>query len=215
MKIKKTVNGKHKWKNYFSLREISPIVRILTLSDIFIIGGASLMSPIFAIFIVENVKGGNIEIVGLAQMIFLATSSFLQIPIAVLIDKKRGEWDDFWFLLSGQILSALSIFAFLFINSVPQLLILQFFYGIGFALALPSWYAIFTRHIDSKHEGLEWGIYRTLIDAASAGAAVLGGIVAFQFGFKVLFVFVGVFTLIGALVTFNASKIIRKPRKII
>jgi MFS family permease len=48
--------------------------------------------------------------------------------------------------------------SYIFISSIPQLFLVQFLLGLSAAIAFPSWTAIFTRHIDKKHEGMEWGI---------------------------------------------------------
>lgn len=145
--------------NYFSIKEISPVVRFLTISDFLIIGGFGLITPIFAVFIVENINGGSLEVVGIATTIYLLTKSVGQIPAAILIDKIKGEKDDFWAMLLGSIIFSLVPLLYLIIDSPIELYLVQFFYGLVVAFTFPSWYAIFTRHIDKNKEGLEWGIY--------------------------------------------------------
>jgi len=66
-------------------------------------------------------------------------------------------------------------------------------------VTLPAWMAIFTRHIDKEHEGVEWGVYRTLVDLGAAGAASLGGFLAYRLGFMPLFILVSIISLIGSL----------------
>ncbi|HMB66165.1 MAG TPA: MFS transporter, partial [Patescibacteria group bacterium] len=59
--------------------------------------------------------------------------------------------------------------------------------------------AIFTRHIDKEHEGVEWGVYRTMIDFGCAVAASLGGLLAYRFGFEPLFIVISIVSFMGAL----------------
>ena len=66
-------------------------------------------------------------------------------------------------------------------------------------MALPSWLAIFTRHIDSGKEAFEWSMETTSISMGAGIAGGLGGIVASMLGFKMLFVFVSGFTIFAAL----------------
>jgi len=197
-------------KDYFKIRGINSVIKFLTISDILVVGGFGLLSPVFAVFVVDGITGGNVEVVGIAQMIFLLTSSLLQVPIALFIDKVKGEKDDFLLLFWGTFLSSFIFFLYIFIETPVQLYIIQFAYGAISAFALPSWYAIFTRHVDKKHEGVEWGVYNTLVTLASAGTAGLSGFVAYRFGFDNLFIIVGVVTMIGSLFLLGSVKKLRR-----
>ena len=79
-----------KLEHYF-LKDINPVVRFLIISDTVLMGATGLLGPIFALFITDFIKGGNEAVAGLAAGIYLFTKSVLQIPIANLIDKIRGE----------------------------------------------------------------------------------------------------------------------------
>lgn len=186
-------------KDYFSLSRINPVIKFLTISDVIVIGGVGLLSPIFAVFVTDGITGGSVEVVGIAEMLFLLTSSLLQVPVAFLIDKIGGEKDDFLFLFIGTLLTSFVFFMYIFIETPMQLYIVQLIYGAITAVTLPSWYAIFTRHIDKKHEGVEWGVYKTLTALASALTAGLSGFIAYRFGFNSLFLIVGIISVIGAL----------------
>lgn len=85
-----------------------------------------------------------------------------------------------------------------------QLYFVQFLYGLTSALTLPGWYAIFTRHIDKRHEGMEWGVYTTFVDLGGAAAAGIGGFLASNFGFNNLFIIASVVSFIGALFLLGA-----------
>ena len=185
------------WKNYFILRKINSVIRILTISDVLIISGFGLVAPIFAVFITDSIKGGTLEVVGIASAIYLIAKSLGQIPVAIIIDKIRGEKDDFWAMLIGSAVFSIIPLFYLIITTPMQLYLVQFIYGLSTAVTLPAWMAIFTRHIDRKHEGVEWGVYQTLVDLGGAGAASLGGFLAYRFGFAPLFVLVSIASFIG------------------
>ncbi len=184
---------------YFSIKKINSVIRFLTISDFLIISGFGLISPIFAIFIIDSIEGGSIEVVGIATMVYLLTKSLGQIPAAYLVDKIKGERDDFWAMILGSILYSFIPVVYLFVSSPMELYIVQFFYGLLVAFTFPSWYAIFTRHIDKDREGLEWGVYNTLIDLGAAAAAAMGGFLAAKFGFNYLFIIVAAISLVGSL----------------
>ena len=189
---------KQKKESYFTLKNINPVVRFLTISDIMILSGFGLISPIFAVFIVDIIKGGTLEVVGIASAVYLLTRSLIQIPAATMIDKIKGEKDDYWALQIGSLVFSFVPLFYLFISTPMELYFVQFFYGLASAFTYPAWLAIFTRHIDREHEGVEWGVYQTLVDLGGAASASLGGFLAYQFGFNLLFVLVSFISFIGS-----------------
>lgn len=190
---------KNFWKNYLTLKQVNKVIRIMTFSDIIIVGGFGFVSPIFAVFITDSIKGGSIEVVGIASGVFLVFQSLFQIPIALLIDKIKGEKDDFAALFIGGIIFSLVPLFYLIIDTPWQLYLVQAVYGLATAATLPSWFAIFTRHVDKEHEGIEWGVYRTFVDLSVAFAAFAGGYIAYHYGFKPLFVIVSLSSFLGTL----------------
>ena len=75
-------------------KRINKVVKIMIFSDLFLNSGWGLIGPILAIFIINNVQGGNAMVVGIAVGIYLLTKSVLQIPIAHYLDLNHGEKDD-------------------------------------------------------------------------------------------------------------------------
>jgi MFS family permease len=185
-------------KSYF-LKDMNPVIRFLIISDTVIIGAAGLLGPIFAIFIEDYIKGGNAAVAGTAAAIYLFTKSVLQIPIAHLIDRIRGEKDDFWLMFVFTIMIAFIPLLYLVIKTPLQLYLVQFALGFFTAFTFPTYMAIFTRHIDKAKEGTEWGVYFTLTDLTSAALAAVGGYVASVQGFPTLIIIVVFVSLIGAL----------------
>jgi MFS family permease len=183
---------------YFPVRNINSVVKFLTVSDFLILSGFGLISPIFAIFVTESVVGGTVQVAGIASAIYLLTRSVFQVPVAALLDKIVGERDDFWTLFVGSVVFSVVPLLYLAVSTPTHLYIIQFLYGLSVAVTYPSWYAIFTRHIDKNHEGVEWGAYNTLVDLGSAGAAALGSFLVVQFGFNLVFVLVSGISLVGS-----------------
>lgn len=197
-----------KLKNYF-LKDINSVVRFLIISDTVQIGAMGLLGPIFALFIEDFIKGGNAAVAGLAAGIYLFSKSVFQIPVANLIDKIRGEKDDFWFLFVFTIIISFIPLLYLVISTPIELYIIQLILGIFTAFTFPTFMAIFTRHIDKEKEGTEWGVYFTLTDLTSALFASIGGYVAASEGFPVLIMAVVVISLIGALLLWPIKPYIR------
>ena len=189
---------------------INRVVIYLTLADFFIISGWGLINPIFAVYITGQVKGAGVETVGLATTIYFLLKSGLQIPLANLIDKIRGEKDDFLAMVVGMTIMGIVPLFYIFIKTVPQLFLVQALYGLGGALSYPSWMALFTRHIDKQKEGWEWSLYYTTVDLSGAAAAAVGGYLAKYFGFHHLFLVISVLVFIGILLSFRIRGNLRR-----
>jgi len=197
-------------RKYFSGVKINKVIEYLTFSDILMMSGWGLISPIIAVFFTDQIVGGSVEIAGFATATYFLTKSIVQVPVARYIDLRRGEWDDFWVMITGSLLITFTAFLYIFIKYPWQVYVVQAIYGIGGALSYPSWLAIFTRHIDKKEEGFEWSIYFTTTDIGAALTSGLGGLMVTQMGYKPVFAIVGVLSFVGTLflagITHNLKK---------
>lgn len=196
-------------ENYF-LRSFNPVIRFLIISDIALVGAGGLIAPVFALFIEDFIQGGNAAVAGIAAAIYLFTKSIFQVPIAYLIDKIRGEKDDFWFLFISSIIGALMPLLYLYVNTPMSLYVVQFLYGLVISMTFPSFMTIFTKNIDQGKEGLEWGVYFTLTDLTSALLAGVGGYLATTYGFQSLFVAVAILGFIGALLIYPIKRNLKR-----
>jgi len=193
---------------------INKIVRVLISSDFFLNLGWGLLSPILALFILQKITLDDpakaAEVAGFAALAYWITKSFIEIPIGRFLDKKVGEKDDFWFMTIGLLVVAIVPLGYMLSFKPWHIYAFQVVHAVGMAMALPSWLAIFTRHIDKGKEAFEWSMETTSISMGAGIAGGLGGIVASIFGFNILFIFVSGFTLFAAilllLVRNNVSK---------
>jgi MFS family permease len=193
------------WAAKFTLREIKNINRFIWIfiwSALLITFGFGLITPIFAVFLTRQITGGTLAVVGIAEMIYLATKSIFQIPISLLIDKTPGEKISFYCMFLGGTLITMVPFLYLFASFPWQVFLLQFIYGLGSALDWPAWMGLFTRHIDENKESFEWSLQTTLGELGMAGAAVVGGLLADRLGFKPVFLLVGIFSALTFLLLF-------------
>lgn len=190
--------------------KVNLIIKILIVSDFLIWSSYQLLAPFFAIFITEKIPNGTIEVVGIASAIYLVTKSIFEIPVGMYIDRSKSEIDDLFVSILGTALTAATYFSYIFIDSVSQLYILQALLGLGAAIAFPGWYSIFTHHIDKGKEAFEWSLYDVLLGIGMAASAVVGGFLADAYGFEVLFLIVGLFTVVGAILLFAVRKKIRR-----
>ncbi len=182
---------------------INKIIKVLITSDFFLNLGWGLLSPVFAIFILQHIAFENTseaaKIAGFSALFYWISKSFLEIPIGRYLDKNHGEKDDFWFMAIGTFITALVPIGFLFSSLPWHIYFFQVIHAVGMAMTLPSWLAIFTRHIDRGKEAFEWGMETTSIGAGAGIAGGLGGIIAGVFGFKILFILVSALTMFSAI----------------
>ncbi len=187
-------------------KSINAIIKTLILSDFFLNLGWGLMGPIFAIFIIDHVVGGNhleaARVAGFAALIFWIVKSFLQIPVGRYLDKNHGEKDDFWFMVVGTFLMGFVPLGYLFSTASWHIYAWQIVYAIASAIVVPPYSAIFTRHIDKGREAAEWSLWSTYIGLGAGIAGGLGGIIAGIFGFASVFITVSVLTFIATLLLF-------------
>jgi len=177
---------------------INRVIRILITSDFLLQSGWGLIGPIFAIFLTRQIQGGNLAMVGFVAATYWVAKSIVQPFIAHFMDTAKGERDDFNFLVKGMYIANLIPLGYIFSTQPWHIFTLEFIRGIAMACVVPSWSAIFTRHIDRGWEAFSWSIESTTIGFAAGFAAAFGGVIASILGFKSLFVLVSIFGLISS-----------------
>jgi len=178
---------------------VNKIIRNLVKADLMFLSAFGLITPIFAVFITEQIKGGDIKVVGFAAATYWISKSLFQIPIGRFLDKERGEKDDIRCLVAGFLIAAMVPFAYIFSSFPWHIYALQVIYGLGMAMYNPAWCAIFTRHIDKGKEAFEWSLNSSSLGFGIGITGAVGGILASQFGFNLIFILVGIFAILGGL----------------
>jgi len=179
------------------------IIKYLVLSDLAFWSGWGLLTPVFAIFIVNRITGGSVFVVGMASAVFWIARSLFRVPIGILLDILPTEKDDYLALVAGLFLASLVPFGYIVAKIPLHIYILQAIHGFALALAYAGWTGIFTRHIDRGKESTEWGLNATSIGLGTGIAGAIGGWAVTRFGFSPVFVIVGVLSLIGATILFG------------
>lgn len=188
---------------------INHVVRVLITSDFLINSGFSVFTPVFAVFVTKQISDATIQTVGFAAAITQIIKALLQIPVARYLDRNHGEYDDFLAMVAGSCVVALVPFCYLWANTANQVYLIQALYGVGLALAVPPWYAIFTRHIDAMQENIEWSLESVGIGISGAGAAALSGVVVAAYGFRAVFVLAGFFAILGVIMQLKVYRDLR------
>lgn len=178
---------------------INKVIRFLVVTDLLLLGGWGFINPILAIFVIDKVPNATIFSVGIAMGIYLITKAVVQLPVAILLDKRKGEKDEFYTLITSLILAGFVSMAYLSVESVSGLYFVSFLQGLAFSLYTPSWSGIFSRHLDTEHYSFDWSLDSATIGIASGLAAIFGGLVASMFGFNAIFITTALFSFASAL----------------
>lgn len=179
------------------MKSINKIIKILIGADLLFNSAAGFINPIFAVFLVESISPGSIELAGTAMAIMWVVKSIVRIPVAYFLDKKMGENDDYYSLVIGFFIHSFAYFLFVFAKTPAHIYAIQALFGIAGAFAYTPWYGFFARHIDKRKENFEWSITNSLVGFGMAGAGFAAGIIAQNYGFTPIFIICGIMSLTG------------------
>lgn len=179
--------------------KVNRVIRFFILADLMLFGGWGLIGPVFALFVIERIKGANLIVLGATTAVYWLVKSTLQIPVAVALDKAKGEKDDFRTLIGSFLLAGFSAIAYLIVKDVTGLLFVAALQGVAFGLYVPAWSALFSRHLDKEHYSLDWSLDSTAVGIASGVTALLGGTIAMFFGYEMVFIFAALLSFASAI----------------
>lgn len=167
---------------------VNRVVMKMVYADLIFFTAAGLITPIMAVFYVDGINGGSIALAGLVTALFWVVKSAVQVPVSLYADSHKGEFDDFVMMVIGYAIAALVPFIyFLFVTEVWQVYLLEALSGVGYGLMVPTYLAMFTRHIDRQKENFEWTLHSNAVGLGYAAAAAIGGVLADRFGFRIVF----------------------------
>ena len=177
---------------------VNRVVKIFILSDLILWSGWGFIDPLFSVFVVNEIVGATLVSVGFLAAIYWVSKGFLQIPISIFLDKTEGEQDDFYALILGLLVIGISAFSFALSKEIWQVYLFQFVKSVGFALYIPAWSAILSRHLDKGHTAFEWALSSSAVSLGIGFAGVIGGSIATIAGFNFLFLFTGSMAILSA-----------------
>ncbi len=180
-------------------------LKILLFADgLFLLAGA-MLGPIYAIF-VERI-GGDILTAGTSFAIFSLVMGILILVFGKIEDIFLKE-TELWICL-GYLIIAIGFFGYLHVTSPLHLFIVQIILGIGEAIQIPGYSAVYSRHLDHKKYAFQWGAWDSIRNFAAALGAIAGALIVTVFGFKPLFIIMGSLALAGSVIIYFT------PRKIL
>ena len=181
-------------------------VKLLTLLDVFSLYGINLLSPIFSVFIIEKIDGGNLKVVGVALAINLLAAEIFSLVMARYFDKTKGDADEYRYLFLGYTVISLLPVLYIWVNSIWHIYLLQFISGLMVAISYPAWRGLYFRSIDKGKEAFEWTFNSSANGLKAASAAVLSGFVADRFGYNYVFMIAPIMGAVGVVALIKIRK---------
>lgn len=173
-------------------------MKLLLLSDIFVLTGFGLIQPILAIYINDGgVTGGTMLTAGMASALFMLTKSLVQLPFGHYVDSHAGK--ERWLILGTLLMASVPII-YLSANSIYHIYLAELIYGLGSGLAYPTWLGLWSVNLDQGRESFQWSIYHTSTGMGTAATGAAGAAVASQVGFSTTFMLAGLLCIVGCLV---------------
>jgi len=176
---------------------------LLTTNGLILIAGA-MIGPIYALF-VEKIGGDLLD----ASYAFGAYA--LAAGITTLISGRYADKlkENELIVVFGYGIMGLAFFGYTLVSSIWSLLIVQIIIGLGEAIYSPAFDAIYSKHLDGRKSGREWGAWESINYFTIALGAITGGFLVTLFGFNVMFIVMGLLSFASAIYVF------RLPRRIL
>ena len=169
-------------------------------NGIFVLGG-SLLGPLYTVYVQGLNKG--IFSISISWAVFLVSTTVFTFIISRLKDKFVNKKA---LLCSGFIIRAACWFSFIFTTTLWQLIIIQFFLGIGEAVGSPAFDAIVAEHLDTNRHLMDYSDWKVIHNGVLAVATIAGGLIVYYLGFRYLFSamsFLAIVSLFGIILSFK------------
>ncbi|MDP3731318.1 MAG: MFS transporter [bacterium] len=179
---------------------VNRVIKRLVISDFIFNFAFGLLGPIFAVFILNNVQGSSLRVIGLATTFYWISRTLSTVPLSRFMDKTDGERDEYYFSLIGSFIIA-SVPLFYLLISVPwHLYLIQMIYGLAASMAVPAWRILFTDHLDKGKTGYEWSLEDIAIGVSVGISAYIGSSMAEKFGFRPVLILLSILGYISTIV---------------
>lgn len=184
------------------MQVVNKNIKFLLSTNGLILFSGALLGPIYAIFVKDI--GGDILDAGFAGAAFAFSAGVTSLIVGIKGDKVKNKAR---VLSAGYFVVALGFFSYVFVESMTGLLIAQVIIGLGEALYSPMFDALYSQHLDKGKFSSQWGMWECMNYWVSCVAAFGGAFLVQSYGFKSLFIVMGIFALISAIRVLNWSKV--------
>lgn len=191
--------------------QFNPTVKAFIVSESLVWSAWNFVTPIFAIFVVQEVHGSNIGVAGSMVSVYLIVRVICELITGRFL-MKSSDRTRFLVTIMGIILLSGAYLGFSASRTLETVFLFYGLAGVGMGIASPAKNSLFSSHLDKRIETVEWGIYDAIVFVGMALAAALGGFIADKYGFRFLFILAAVVNILSAL---PYLAFVRKQRSLI
>ncbi len=192
---------------------MNKIVKVLIFYNFIIVSAFGLLNPVFAVFVTNQIIGGTLLVVGIAEAIYLGSKAIGQIFVGDYLDIEYSDKRNWRWAFIGSLIFSLSTLLYIFSRYPIHLYLIELVMGIFSACQYPAFYSLFLKHLDRRRRTFQISFQNTATEIGEAGAAVVGGLLAYYLGFFNLFIFVAALSLIGSFLLIKLYPIISQMEK--
>lgn len=173
-------------------------LRILLFSNWLILIAGAMLGPIYALFVQK--LGGDLLTASCTSAMYYLIGGITTLFSGRLADRVENRA---LIIVIGYCIMGLGFLSYLFVNSIASLLMVQIITGIGDAVYVPAFDAVYSKHLDGGQSGTQWGAYESLWYFTVAAGAVSGGFLVSWCSFSVMFVFMSFLCFASALYIYS------------
>lgn len=166
--------------------QVNTIVKAYIMSDSLLWSAWNFVTPIFAIFVVNDLNGGNVQTASLGFSTYLLFRVIFDLFSGRFL-LKSSDKRKMTMAVAGMLCISIAYLGFAFTKEVTLMFFFYAVAGVGLGIATPAKNALFSLHLDKNKETAEWGVADAVIFSGMAIASTIGGIIAKFFGFQTLF----------------------------
>ncbi len=178
--------------------ELNPIVKSYIISESFLWSAWDFVLPIIAIFIAKNIPGGNIQTAATGYSIYLISRVIFELVSGKFLQHTRDK-KKMLIAIFGILCLSVAYSGFAFASSLQIIFLSYAILGAGLGIAAPAKNSLFAIHLDKNKESEEWSLNDAVCAIAMALATALGGFVAAEYGFQLLFWIAAVINLLSVI----------------
>lgn len=180
-------------------------LKLILLSNSVQVFAATLIIPVFALFIKE--VGGGPELAGvLFGISFFVTA----VGNLVMIRVEDARLRDATFYKTGLLIKIAAWLLLAFYQSIPGLITAQIILGTASAIGAPSFASLVSEHLDKRKHISDWARWSFMENTVTAAASIMSGFIIVQHGFRFLFIAMALITLISFILSLGITKRRRK-----
>lgn len=166
-------------------------LRILYIFNGIFVLASALLGPLYAVWVgtIEN----SVLAISISYAFFWGATTIFMFIVGRIGDRfKEKEY----LLLAGFLIRSLVWFSFIFVNSLPTLIIALIFLALGESLGTPAFGAIFAEHLGPGRHIADYSYWSMINNLMIAAGSAVGGVIVAYFGFSILFAIMSVMALI-------------------